>query len=996
MKHSNIFNVCKLRRTSGAVVVFCGLLAGSLQGVAQQAPRPITWKDVASWKSLAPNGAVLNPNGKWVAYGIVPVDGDGELMLQKVNDTTLHKFPIGGSSFLNMAFSENGRYLAFLQAPSAKEQKAAAKPGGRQVFSKLHLRDLEKDTTYTFEKVASFAFSGKLSTHLGMMMAKERTAGGTATQGSDFMLLDLATQQVQNIGNVASFSFNKEGKWLAYTIDAANQAGNGIQLLYLPGRQFFPIDAAKATYEKLSWQEDGNALAVLKMVKDDKYKQPHGSVIGVRLNGLQTDVVQYNPQKDSTRFPKGYTISGNGTPEWTEDLTRIVFGIHAQEPAKKEPATAVATPNKDSLKKAEADQLAKLKSDTAIKSLEDLQKALAKINAKPAAPQLIDTVKPDMAIWHWADKRLQSRQQVMQQADKNFYYRALYDTRSGTFTRLNDSTVRSLSVLPKGRFALANDQSLYEWDSNLDGQSYQDLYIVDLTTGASRVFMQKFYLPSFSSYPRGSPDGLQLLYAKDGHYYIYDMVANTHRNITEGLPVSFVNTEDDHNVVKPMVPALGWSADSRFVLLRDLWDIWLVPTGAQAKEKAMNLTVNGKAERIRYQSRFVLDPDEKGIDLTQAQYLRMYGEWNKKSGIALLPAVGKAGIKAGVQVLLWQDANMGRLAKAKNAAVWMYSSETELVPTEYFASTSPQLSGAAQVTKNAPDLAKYTWNAGVRLINYVSAQGDSLQGALWLPAGYQEGKKYPTIVYYYEKLSQTARNWSNPGFSGTGWNPAVYTSNGYAVFIPDIVYKLNDPGMSAVWCVVPAVKAAIATGVVDPERIGAHGHSWGGYQTCFLITQTNMFKAAAAGAPLTNMISMYDLIYWNSGSGNMSIFEASQGRFTGGPWELWNSYQRNSPVFHVKKVETPLLMLHNDKDGAVDFTQGIEYYNALRRLKKPVAMMQYKGENHGLSKLENKKDYSVRMMEFFDHYLKGAPAPDWWAEGVDHLKLSEHLEKRVY
>jgi dipeptidyl aminopeptidase/acylaminoacyl peptidase len=275
-----------------------------------------------------------------------------------------------------------------------------------------------------------------------------------------------------------------------------------------------------------------------------------------------------------------------------------------------------------------------------------------------------------------------------------------------------------------------------------------------------------------------------------------------------------------------------------------------------------------------------------------------------------------------------------QICKAKNAEVFSYSKELFNKPTEYFVSNNATLANAAQVTKNAPDASKITWSKGAMLVNYISDKGDSLQGALFLPANYVQGNKYPTIVYYYEKLSQTLHNWSNPGFGGTGWNPTLYTSNGYAVFIPDIVYKLDDPGMSAVWCVLPAVKEAIKTGVVDENKIGVHGHSWGGYQTSFLITQTNMFKAAAAGAPLTNMVSMYDLIYWNSGSGNMSIFEASQGRFKGAPWENWDAYLRNSPVYHVKQVNTPLLMLHNDKDGAVDFTQGIEYYNALRRLKK--------------------------------------------------------------
>lgn len=223
----------------------------------------------------------------------------------------------------------------------------------------------------------------------------------------------------------------------------------------------------------------------------------------------------------------------------------------------------------------------------------------------------------------------------------------------------------------------------------------------------------------------------------------------------------------------------------------------------------------------------------------------------------------------------------------------------------------------------------------------------------------------------------------------------MYTSNGYAVFMPDIAYQVNDPGRSACWCVMPALEAAIATGVVDRDRVGLHGHSWGGYQTAFLITQTNAFKAAVAGAPLTNLISMYSSIYWNTGFANQPIFESSQGRFTGGYWDDLEAYTRNSPVYYAKNVNTPLLLLHNDKDGAVDWNQGIEYFNTLRRLGKPVVMLQYKGENHGLVKPANQRDYTQRMREFFDHHLLGRPAPAWLIDGVPHLKHEEHLKERT-
>ncbi|MBZ5604827.1 MAG: prolyl oligopeptidase family serine peptidase, partial [Acidobacteriia bacterium] len=324
--------------------------------------------------------------------------------------------------------------------------------------------------------------------------------------------------------------------------------------------------------------------------------------------------------------------------------------------------------------------------------------------------------------------------------------------------------------------------------------------------------------------------------------------------------------------------------------------------------------------------------------------------------------------------------------------VFLYTRETNQdFPNFYSANAKP--AGGARVTDANPQQKDFAWTKGVRLIDYTSDKGDKLQGALYLPANYQPGKTYPMITYIYEKLSQGANTYPAPGYNG--FSISVYTSNGYAVLTPDIVYKVNDPGMSAVWCLVPAVKAAVATGVVDPKRVALHGHSWGGYQTSFTVTQTNIFHAAIAGAPLTDMIAMYNAVYWNTGTSNQPIFESSQGRFTSGPWDNLEAYQRNSPVYHAKNVQTPLVILHNDKDGAVDWTQGIEYFNTLRRLGKPVVMLQYKGENHGLRKPENMKDYTVRMKEFFDYQLNDRQPPKWWTEGVPLLKQKDEVEERT-
>jgi len=284
------------------------------------------------------------------------------------------------------------------------------------------------------------------------------------------------------------------------------------------------------------------------------------------------------------------------------------------------------------------------------------------------------------------------------------------------------------------------------------------------------------------------------------------------------------------------------------------------------------------------------------------------------------------------------------------------------------------------------------WSAGARLVTYVSDKGDTLQGALFLPAGYEEGKKYPTVTYIYEKMSDNLHNFYAPSFSSS-YTPSIYTSRGYAVYMPDIRYTINDPGMSAVWSVIPAIKAAVATGVVDEAKIGLHGHSWGGYQTAFLVGQTNLFKSAVAGAPLTDMVSMYSSVYWNTGSANQPIFQSSQGRFKGNFIENREAYERNSPNRYANKINTPLIILHNDKDGAVDYNQGITFYNTLRQLDKDVILLEYQGENHGLSQLKNRRDYTMRLMQFWDHHLKGEPASEWLDKGIPRLEMDRHYRE---
>ena len=249
--------------------------------------------------------------------------------------------------------------------------------------------------------------------------------------------------------------------------------------------------------------------------------------------------------------------------------------------------------------------------------------------------------------------------------------------------------------------------------------------------------------------------------------------------------------------------------------------------------------------------------------------------------------------------------------------------------------------------------------------------GKKLEGLLYKPEDYDPAKKYPMLIYYYEKRSDGLNRYSMPAPSRSTVYPSYYVSNDYLFFIPNIEYETGQPGPDAYNSVVSGAKHLIETeSGVDADRIGLQGQSWGGYQTAYIITQTNMFTAAMAGAPVSNMTSAYGGIRWGSGFSRMFQYERTQSRLGTTLWEDMDRYIKNSPLFFAPNVETPVLMMHNDADGAVPWYQGIEFFMALRRLRKPSWLLVYNDEAHNLTRWANREDLSIRMQQFFDHYLK--------------------------
>jgi len=328
--------------------------------------------------------------------------------------------------------------------------------------------------------------------------------------------------------------------------------------------------------------------------------------------------------------------------------------------------------------------------------------------------------------------------------------------------------------------------------------------------------------------------------------------------------------------------------------------------------------------------------------------------------------------------------------KAKDANVLMLTaSRFDEFPDVWV--TGPNFKDLKKVSNGDAQRAQFRWGIA-ELLSFKNVDGVPLKGILLKPEDFDPKRKYPMIVYIYEKLSQGLHSFRNPG-PGTSINPTLYVSNGYLIFLPDIVYSIGYPGQSALKCVLPGIQAVVDKGFVDENAIGIQGHSWGGYQIAYMVTQTNRFKAAAPGALVSNMTSAYSGIRWGTGLPRQFQYEHSQSRIGGSLWEYPLRYLENSPVFRADRVQTPLLMIHNDEDDAVPWYQGIEYYLALRRLGKEVYMFSYNGEKHGLRKRINQKDYTRRLQEFFDHFLKGAPAPEWMEKGIPYLQREKEKEK---
>jgi dipeptidyl aminopeptidase/acylaminoacyl peptidase len=511
------------------------------------------------------------------------------------------------------------------------------------------------------------------------------------------------------------------------------------------------------------------------------------------------------------------------------------------------------------------------------------------------------------------------------------------------------------------------------------GRPAQDVYAVDTRTGERRRALEKvrhFY--------GGSATGRRLLWFDGKDYWTHDVATGARTNLTARLTAagaSFADPEWDYpHDFPPPSGVAGWTRGDGAVLVYDRYDVWrLAPDGSGGRR-----LTDGAAERVVHRYARTRD-DSEGIDLAKPLYLSLFGERSKRSGYARVARAGGA-----VERLVFEDARVTRLARADSADVFAFTRERFDDSPDWFVG-SAALRDAAPASATNPFQREFAWGRS-EVVDFTSDSGRALQASLLYPANYEPGKRYPMIVYTYERLSQMVHNYVVPT-ERNYYGATVFTQQGYFVLMPDIVFRDREPGMSVLESVVPAVRAVVRRGLVDSTKVGHVGHSWGGYEATFLPTRTRMFAASVAGAPITNFLSFAGAIHWTPGIAEFDHWETGQARMGVPPWEDLDAYLRNSPIAKVQDLKTPLLMEVGDADGTVDWHQGLEFYNFARRAgNRDFVLLVYPGEDHGLRKKENQVDYHRRILQWFGHWLKGEPAARWMTEGQGWLDRKAALE----
>ena len=964
--------------------------AGDAFGQATPAKKVLKHSDSEIWNTSG--GFKLAPDGKTLAYTLTPPEGDAAVVIRtiasghEVRHATTGKpptpdatpatpgveapaaTPTGSSGAIQ--FSPDSKLLFFTLGPTKAAtdgaKAAKAKPG-----------DLPKSALVTYDVAAgkvvsrveglrSYSVVGDGSGYLVLHKSPPPSIDTPLTAvvgnaliaarveaGTDLIARNLADGKEVTFTDTISSVATKDGKQLLLTVAGKVPEKSGLFVATLgQAPTLTAIKAGPGKQASLTWDEKQSRLAFFHAdpvpPSATATPPPAKNRAYLWLRDKAEPAVEIIPHVPAG-LKAGYTLAERGGLSFSADGLKLGVSVGPAPPEAKVEAKGEAAPAP--------------RPTVAPPTRAPGGRGAGPRPAAGATPAADDKVELD--LWHWKDEAIQPMQKVRSAQDRLKSYRAVYFLDTKQFRQLGTDDL-DVAIPNYGDWGLATSDKPYRaqlWRSPMP----RDVALTNVRTGETKPLL------TANEGSVTSPYGNFALVFDGKDWLSYTVPDGKPTNLTAKLGVKFFNEDFDTPTTPNAYGSEGFTADRKFVLVRDRYDLWKLALDGSS---AVNVTQTGRTLKTAFRLvRLDEDDDLLKIDLSKPWLLSATNTETQDGGFYRLEPGAKP------KLLTMAPRQHGPVTKAKLADALVMTATTFADAPDYYATTLG-FQEFKRVTDLQPRRREFNWGSA-ELVSYKSADGVPLRGMLIKPEDFDATKKYPMIVYIYERLSEGVHQFRLPG-AGTSINPTFYASNGYLVFLPDIVYTTGAPGQSALKCVLPAIQAVADRGYVNEAAIGIQGHSWGGYQIAYLITQTNRFKAAAAGAPVSDMVSAYGGVRWGTGLPRQFQYEKTQSRIGATLWQAPLKFIENSPIFLADRVQTPLMMLHNDQDDAVPWYQGVEYYLALRRLEKEVYLFNYNGEFHGLRKKANQRDYTMRMQQFFDHHLKGAPAPEWMAKGIPY------------
>lgn len=915
--------------------------------IIQTPKKPITHDVYDGWKEI-PDRYISN-DGSTIAYPLNPQEGDGKIVFHSLKNTKIDSVHRG----FDLRLTYDSEFAIFKIKPQlnvVKSMKRLKKKKEEMPKDSLGIFGLKTHQVSKIPNVLSYEIPDKVGGWVAYQLEdakkidiskkkdslakneprKKVSKKESEENGYRLIVKNLKKNVDQTFGYVTEYEFSKYGKKLVFST-------TGSDSILLSGVYAYDL-------------QSGQLVNIFK--SKGKFKKLSISEDGNQIafiadldTNTKTQIrspklflwkfgeesAKLIADEKQTFAPAGYYVNEHYQPRFSKDGSKLFFGTN--------PKVVVA--------------------DTTL-----------------LAEEIVN-----VEVWNWQDKKLQTQQKVSLEEDKKRSYLAFVNLENLKIVQLGFLEVPNV-ILEKDanqNTLLATTDVPYS-NQHWDWGNRKDVYLINLEDGSRRKIMT-----SLNGSPVLSPNAQFVTWwsMPDTAWFSYHVKSEKLTKLTNNQIVKYFDEEDDHPDFPSSYGSAGWIDDVKdpMFVVYDRYDAWAI----DLKNNVPMLITGGRANKVQY--RYVnLDSEDKFI-LGKNALWKLFYEKDKSEGYAI-PVSPLSKPKEIYKV----DFSLSNPIKAKNADNLIFTKQNFQNFPDIYASdmTFQNVTRISEANSQQKD---YAWGT-VELVDYKAFDGTPLQGLLYKPENFDVTKKYPMMVYFYEKNTDNLHTHFTPSPIRSYINYPYFTSNGYVVFVPDIVYKAGEPGKSAYNCIIAGTKEMIAKGFINPERVGISGHSWGGYQTAYLVTQTNMFRAAEAGAPVSNMTSAYGGIRWESGLSRQAQYEKNQTRIGGTLWDKYDKYIDNSPLFQVPKIQTPVLMMHNDDDGAVPWQQGIEFYMALKRLNKPVWLLNYNGEKHGLTQRRNRKDFAKRLYQYFDHYLKDEPAPAWMTDGLPMIEkgINQKLE----